>query len=242
MLLWRAVSPRAGIALRRNVIAPPRRFVHPSRPWNQHLNPIRPPGLLSKLYFRADGTQRSVIKGLFYGSLVGVVALTLWSVEDIISEYDTVNYVLTTLVYLQQVYAGHRDLDVSNHTATRDFFYGMVCAFPDTPQSVIDEFFVEIDRVLAVQSSEGQRIQQCMRDSVQEIGELVKELRQDRDDMFNVGLKILKAMDLSILTIVDLVREFRGEEDPDREFLYRTLKENKSKTVTTRGQEYDSIG
>ncbi|EAU92500.1 hypothetical protein CC1G_00719 [Coprinopsis cinerea okayama7 len=241
MLLRRALNLRLAPCLPRNALVKfrPSRPLHTTQPTQYHYDP-RPPGLGAKIWYRRDGQPRSKLTGaLFVGS--ALFAIAFLSAIDALDEYNQANYILLCLVFLQKTDITYATTDFTNGTETRNYFHALIRSVVDTSPDVIDEFFVEVDKVLQSGGSEAEQLYDLMRTCASEVHEMLKEIDPEINSL-NLGVLILRKMDERVLAVADVVQAFNGGDDAEKVFMYHLIRETHTKDPAARGQDYDSIG
>ncbi|KAH6896137.1 hypothetical protein BKA70DRAFT_1199383 [Coprinopsis sp. MPI-PUGE-AT-0042] len=234
MLLGRALSSRVAGSIRRYALAP-HRPLHTTRPRLQYA--FRPPGLVAKLWMRADGTPRSKLKGAIYTALATTSGLTLLSFADIVGEYDQVNYVLTSLVYIQFTDSAYSSVDFSDERSARNYFYDLCTSIPDQPESVFELIFNAIDEVQRNGGPAAVELHETLRKAADDVHAALRKIQTT--DALQVGLEALKALDDTFARLYDLMTTYYGLEGENAFVKHSFVRDDKP---TPRGSDYGTIG
>ncbi|KAJ2927028.1 hypothetical protein H1R20_g10041, partial [Candolleomyces eurysporus] len=244
MLPWRLASRGFGGAgrLQRNALLKPvfkpRRTAYTNPAWNPY--PPRAPGLAAKLLYRPDGKPRAKWKGALLAAFIAFEASALVAVADLVEEYDEANYVLSFIIYAQQVDARYEKHDFTSLKPTRDYFYDLCCALPDAPQKIIDAFFDAIDDIGYVgQPDAVNEIHGLMADFARELHQLLGNMK--KEEVLQTGVLTLQIMDEAIQGIGRVYERVHAGGDDGEKLVFSSIVKPASKE-SHRGKEYESIG
>ncbi|KAJ6499515.1 hypothetical protein C8R47DRAFT_971414 [Mycena vitilis] len=111
-----------------------------------YLHTPRPPTLGAKIWFRADGTPRSKVRGLVITSLLSGLLYATWQTLLVVEALDYEHYLLSTLVHIQRVDYDYAAVALDSYRGALDYFADM-CAYlgqGDVPPEMLDTFFGDV--------------------------------------------------------------------------------------------------
>jgi len=213
----------------------PQRPLHTTRSRLQYA--FRPPGRAAKLWFRADGTPRSKLRGAIYTALATTTVLTLLSFAEIVGEYDKVNYVLTSLVYIQFTDSAYNSVDFSDERSARNYFFDLCTSIPDQEEGVFEEIFNALDEVLRDGGPVAAELHATLRKAAEDVHAALRKIQTE--EALQVGLEALKALDDAFIRLYDLMGTYYGL-DGDKAFVKHSfVRDDKP---PPRGSDYGTIG
>jgi hypothetical protein len=162
--------------------------------------------------------------------------LTLLSFADIVGEYDQVNYVLTSLVYIQFTDSAYNSVDFSDERSVRNYFYDLCTSIPDQPESDFELIFNAIDEVQRNGGPAAAELHQTLKKAADDVHAALRRIQSS--DALQVGIEALKALDDTFDRLHDLIINHYGL-DGDTFVKHSFVREDKP---TPRGSDYGTIG
>ncbi|KAJ7336262.1 hypothetical protein DFH08DRAFT_749341 [Mycena albidolilacea] len=128
---------------------PPRPAFRPFQARPYYVQTARPATWSARLWFRADGTPRSKIRGLVITSVLSGLVYATWSTLLVVEALDYEHYLLSTLVHIQRVDYDYSTVPfTTSYTASVKYFAEM-CAYlaygeGDISPQMVDQFFADV--------------------------------------------------------------------------------------------------
>ena len=173
-------------------------------------------------------------------AFIALEVSVVFAIVDLVGEYDEANYVLSFIIYAQQVDARYEKHDFNNLKSTRDYFYDLCCALPDASESIINTFFYAIDAInSAGQPDAINEIHSLMADFARELHQLLGKMK--KENALETGVLTLQIMDEAIQGIGKVYEQVRAGGDEGEKLVFSSIVKPASKD-SHRGKEYESIG
>ncbi|TFK42240.1 hypothetical protein BDQ12DRAFT_677860 [Crucibulum laeve] len=233
-MLWRAISRSTSI-LRQNS-AYHQRSLHVTRSLKQYYPP--PASWSSRVFFKRDGTPRSKLKGVAFGSITFVTLYTMYTMLEMLQEFEASNYLLMCLVHIQRADNDLLPSELSNAPYALSHFRELCDSFKDIPHNMFDDFFNDIDTLITSRNEGYAQAHKMMKQASEEVHEVLHQSKGR--DPWETAVDAIRILDEAIVGLVELVE---GEEtdDEDVRARYQKLREQKVKEPP-KSNEYEVVG
>ncbi|KAF7300679.1 hypothetical protein HMN09_00953600 [Mycena chlorophos] len=197
--LARVARPLRPISLPQQV---PRRtyFLYPTQ--------TRPQTLSGWVWYRRDGTPRSKLKGLVFGSLLLGGLYATWSTLLVVEALDYEHYLLSTLVYIQRVDYEFNSVSLSDVNSTLTYFEELVGYFVqpdgDVSSEMLRAFFADL-AMLAESPEQRERIHGIITAGASGVHDLL--LARKGAHAVDTAVLAIDTLDSAMLLLIALVDE-----------------------------------
>ncbi|KAJ6590614.1 hypothetical protein DFH09DRAFT_908225 [Mycena vulgaris] len=120
----------------------------PLRPFQRqyYIQTPRPASLGAKLWFRADGTPRSKVRGIIITSILSGLLYATWTTLLVVEALDYEHYLLSTLVYIQRVDYDYATVSFANFRGALEYFAELCGYFGqgDVSPEMLANFFRDV--------------------------------------------------------------------------------------------------
>ncbi|KAJ7237300.1 hypothetical protein B0H12DRAFT_1026412 [Mycena haematopus] len=111
----------------------------------------RPPTWSARIWFRADGTPRSKVRGLVITSVLSGLLYATWSTLLVVEALDYEHYLLSTLVHIQRVDYDYSTIPFAQSYVASVRYFEEMCAYliyrdGDVSPEMLERFFADDQR------------------------------------------------------------------------------------------------
>ncbi|KAJ6571697.1 hypothetical protein B0H19DRAFT_1130778 [Mycena capillaripes] len=179
-------------------------FRPPQRPY--YMQTPRPTTLGAKIWFRADGTPRSKIRGLVITSLLSGLLYATWQTLLVVEALDYEHYLLSVLVHIQRVDYDYSTIAFDSYRGALAYF-AEVCAYlgqGDVPPEMLDTFF---DDVIAFEQDAERReaAHAIVRDAAEAVHEILA--RSKGRDAAETAALVVDVVDRAMVGLIELAED-----------------------------------
>ncbi|KAF8189833.1 hypothetical protein K438DRAFT_1529247, partial [Mycena galopus ATCC 62051] len=108
----------------------------------------RPATWSARIWFRADGTPRSKVRGLVITSVLSGLLYATWSTLLVVEALDYEHYLLSTLVHIQRVDYDYSTVPFAHSYAASVEYFEEMCAYlahreGDVSPEMLERFFAD---------------------------------------------------------------------------------------------------
>ncbi|KAJ7755369.1 hypothetical protein DFH07DRAFT_743240 [Mycena maculata] len=176
--------------------------------------PARPASWGAQIWFRADGTPRSKLRGLVLTSLLAGALYATWSTLLVVEALDYERYLLTALVHIQRV-------DYDYTTAPLDGFAGALAYFADLAgyfclgdvrPETLAAFFADLAQLAPGEGGEGlgARVHDLVRSAAEAVHGILAASKGA--DAAETAVLVIGIVDDAMLTLIELVEDMDADE------------------------------
>lgn len=173
------------------------------------------------------------------GTIAFATVSLMYTMLDMIQDLDSANYLISCLVHIQRVDFEYSTLDFSDASKTLTYFRELCSSFTDVPQSMMDDFFGDIVRVISTPGEEKEAAHQIMKEHCDKVHDVLKQSRGQA--AWDTAAKVVLLLDQAIIELVGLVG---GDYISDKSGRNTRILEEKSKDVASKSHDsdYEVIG
>ncbi|KAJ7484765.1 hypothetical protein FB451DRAFT_1025467 [Mycena latifolia] len=167
----------------------------------------RPSTLGARIWFRADGTPRSKLRGLVLTSLLSGLAYATWTTLLVVEALDYEHYLLSTLVYIQRIDYDYATVSFADFDAALAYFEELCGYFGqgDVPQDMIAAFF----RDLAVFGAR-EVVHGIVRDAAGAVHDVLAQSKGT--DATETAVLVINLVDDAMLALIQLAEDASSDE------------------------------
>ncbi|KAJ7512074.1 hypothetical protein B0H11DRAFT_1699041 [Mycena galericulata] len=209
--LRRLLRPARLPSLRPAVRSPPLRPLQRS-----YYYAPRPASWGARIWFRADGTPRSKVRGLVITSLLAAALYATWNTLLVLEVLDYEHYLLSTLVYIQRVDYDYANAELDTFKGALTYFEelcGYFCQGNVRPE-MLAAFFRDLAQFEGADAEGGEDLGAMVHALARDAAEAVHEIlaASKGADAIETAAHVICIVDDAMLALIELTEDVNADE------------------------------